>query len=188
MRHPKTIFVSMTIIIVAALTVSSQNPVNHGGKIETKYDGFTYETVMRLHKMKVTCSGFKDYFKDGCISIDVTLHCPGIQLNYVRSVTLQVIFDPKNWDQSHSIDQRDLSVVADTETLRIGRMRLLPKRDSFKNDAWTETLEATVPYKVFKKMVRSESVELQVGPSSFELRDKNIAALRDLDSRILQSQ
>ena len=52
-------------------------PVKHGGKIETKYDGFNYETVMRLRKMKVNCDGFKDKFKDACVSIEVTLHCPG---------------------------------------------------------------------------------------------------------------
>src|SRR6476619_7453441 len=54
-----------------------QDAVKHGGKIETKYDGFNYETVMRLRKMKVTCDGFKDKFKDACVSIEVELHCPG---------------------------------------------------------------------------------------------------------------
>ena len=50
-----------------------QKPINHGGKIETKYDGFNYETVMRLRKMKVNCDGFKDKFKDACVSIEVSV-------------------------------------------------------------------------------------------------------------------
>jgi len=58
-----------------------QTPVKHGGKIETRYDGFNYETVMRLRKMKVNCDGFKDKFKDACVSIEVMLHCPGTQVN-----------------------------------------------------------------------------------------------------------
>ena len=41
---------------------AAQKPVNHGGKIESKYDGFTHETVLRLQKMKVTCDGMKDKF------------------------------------------------------------------------------------------------------------------------------
>src|SRR6202008_3847988 len=65
---------------------STEKQVKHGGKIETKYDGFNYETVLRLKKMKVTCDGFKDKFKDSCVSMEIVLHCPGTQLNYVRNV------------------------------------------------------------------------------------------------------
>src|ERR1043166_4637862 len=97
-------------------------PVKHGGKIETKYDGFNYETVMRLEKMKVSCDGFKDKFKDACVSIEVSLHCPGTQLNYVRYVMLQVVFENKDWVHFHGPDQRDLVVVTDTETLKLGKM------------------------------------------------------------------
>src|SRR6185295_5140170 len=104
---------------------TQQKPINHGGKIDSKYDGFNYETVLRLQKMKVTCDGVKDNFaKDACVSIEVTLHCPGVQLNYVRSVTLQIMFENKDWVHLHTLDQRDLSVVIDTETLKLGRMRL----------------------------------------------------------------
>src|SRR5262245_34170190 len=72
--------------------------VKHGGKIEMKYDGFNHETVMRLRKMKVSCDGFKDKFiKDSCVSIEVTLHCPGKQVNYVRQVTVQIVFENKDW-------------------------------------------------------------------------------------------
>ena len=97
-------------------------PINHGGKIETKYDGFNYETVMRLRKMKVNCDGLKDKFKDACVSIEVALHCPGTQVNYVRHVSLQVVFENKDWVHFHAPDQRDLIVVTDTETLQLGRM------------------------------------------------------------------
>jgi hypothetical protein len=57
---------------------------------------FNYETVMRLRKMKVNCDGFKDKFKDACVSIEVMLHCPGTQVNYVKQVTLQVVFENKD--------------------------------------------------------------------------------------------
>jgi len=71
----------------------SPEPVKHGGKIETKYDGFNYETVMRLRKMKVNCDGLKDKFKDSCVSIEVALHCPGTQVNYVKTVSVQIVFE-----------------------------------------------------------------------------------------------
>src|ERR1700730_4690940 len=58
---------------------SSQTP-DHGGVIESKYDGFSQETVLTLRKMRVTCAGAKRNFKDACVSVVVSLHCPGMQL------------------------------------------------------------------------------------------------------------
>ena len=160
-------------------------PAKHGGKIETKYDGFTYETVMRLRKMKVNCDGFKDKFKDACVSIEVALHCPGTQVNYVKHVSVQIVFENKDWVHLHSPDQRELSVVTDTETLRLGRMSPVAKNTPGTWDTKVEVLEATIPYAVFKKIVMSQSVELQVGRDAVELREKNIAALKDLNGRVL---
>ena len=173
------------LLLNLVTTTPSQQPLNHGGKIETKYDGFSFETVMRLRSMKVTCSGFKDNFKDGCVSIDVSLHCPGTQLNYVNQVTLRVIFESKNWQMAHAYEQRDLMIVTDFETIRMGRMKLAAKGDTTMSDTMVETLEATLPFDVFKKLALADSVELQVGPSRIELREKNRAALRDLNNRVI---
>lgn len=164
-----------------------QNPVNHGGKIETKYDGFNHETIVRLQKMKVSCDGFKDKFKDACVSIEVALHCPGIQINYVREVTLRVVFENQDWVHLHPPDQRNLSVVIDTETLRLGTMAPV----SAKVGTWhnkIETLEARIPYAAFKKLAMSRMAAIQVGQDSVELRDKNIAALKDLSNRVLTAE
>lgn len=162
-----------------------EEPFKHGGKIETKYDGFNYETVMRLRKMKVSCDGFKDKFKDACVSIEVTLHCPGTQISYVRDVTLQVTFENKDWVHFHGPDQRALTVVTDSETLRLGRMSPVSKGVTGSWDTKVEMLETKIPYEAFKKMALSQSVEIQVGRSAVELREKNIAALRDLNSRVI---
>ena len=162
-----------------------QKPVNHGGKIETKYDGFSYETVMRLRKMKVTCDGFKDKFKDACVSIEVALHCPGTQLNYVKHVTLQVVFENKDWVHFHAPDQRDLTVVTDTETLRLGRMTPVSTGKPGSWDTKIETLEAKIPYETFKKIALSRTAEIQVGRSAVEMREKNLLALKDLNSRVI---
>jgi hypothetical protein len=168
---------------------ATQKPVNHGGRIDSKYDGFNHETVVRLQKMKVTCDGMKDKFvKDGCVSIEVSLHCLGVQLNYVRNVTLQILFENKDWVHGHPLDQRDLRVVIDTETLRLGRMQLAKTAVPGKWDTKLEVLEATIPYAVFKKIAQSEAVEMQVGQSAFELREKNRLALRDLDSRVVDTR
>jgi hypothetical protein len=170
---------------VQSPTANGVKPVNHGGKIETKYDGFNYETVLRLKKMKVTCDGFKDKFKDACVSVEVSLHCPGTQLNYVKQVKLQIFFENKDWVHRHPPEERDLSVVIDSETLRLGRMQIA---DTAKPGTWEtkiETLEATIPYASFKKIALSQTVQVQVGQSVFELREKNRLALRDLDSRVI---
>jgi hypothetical protein len=161
-----------------------QQPVKHGGKIETKYDGFNHETVMRLRKMKINCDGFKDKFKDACVSIEIALHCPGTQLNYVKHVTIQVVFANKDWVRFHAPDQRDLSAVTDTETLRLGRMTPADQRVGTW-DTKEETLEITIPYETFKKIALSQSVEIQVGRDAVELRKNNVAALKDLNSRVL---
>ncbi len=168
----------------AGAKAQSPEPAKHGGKIETRYDGFNYETVMRLRKMKVNCDGFKDKFKDACVSIEVMLHCPGTQVNYVKQVTLQVVFENKDWVHLHAPDNRDLTLVTDTETLRIGRMSPV-SRDQPGWDTKVEILEAKMPYAMFKKMATAQSVEIQVGRDAVELRDKNIAALKDLNTRVI---
>lgn len=170
----------------AALPQGQQ--VKHGGKIETKYDGFNYETVMRLRKMKVNCDGFKDKFKDACVSIEVALHCPGTQLNHVGYVTLQVVFENKDWVHYHGPDQRDLLVVIDTETLRLGKMTPVSKSEPGSWDTKVETLEAKIPYETFRKIAFSHSVEIKVGRSAVELREKNLLALRDLSSRVIKPE
>jgi hypothetical protein len=180
---------SVVLVICCVVAALPQKPVNHGGKIETKYDGFSLETVMRLRKMKVTCDGFKDKFTGSCVSIDVALHCPGTQISHVKKVTLQVIFETKGgWNRAHDLDERTLSILADTDTLRIGQMKLITEGQPFLDSTASEVLEAEVSYNVFKKMVSAQSVGMQVGPSSFDLREKNILALRDLDSRIVRAQ
>ena len=171
---------------VMSRALSQSDSIDHGGKIETKYDGISAETLMRLRKMKVTCDGFKDNFKDGCASIDVTLHLPGTQLSYVHHVTLQVVFESKNWVEGrHGYEQRGLTIVADGETLRLGQMKLVPLGDTSMSEKMVEILETTIPYAVFKKMAAAQTVEIQVGRSRMELRDKNSAALRDLGNRVL---
>lgn len=154
---------------------------DHGGEIVSKYDGFDHETVVTLKKMKVTCAKLHENFKPTCVSILATLHCPGVQLDYVRQVTLQVIFETKDWDQRHPLDQRDLSMVADGETFRLGRMQLAALHTDV---LMTETLQGELPYSTFRKIALAEIVEIQVGKSRFELRSKNLAALRDLNNRI----
>ena len=160
-------------------------PVKHGGKIEVKYDGFNYETVMRLRKMKVNCDGLKDTFKDACVSIEVALHCPGTQVNYVRHVTLQVVFENKDWVHLHPPDQRDLTVVTDTETLRLGRMSPVSANRPGTWETKVEILETKISYEIFKKIALSQSVGIQVGNNAVELREKNRAALKDLNNRVI---
>ena len=172
----------------SSVQLQQQKPINHGGKIETKYDGFNLETVMRLRKMKVNCDGFKDKFKDACVSMEVSLHCPGQQLNYVKMVTLQFVFENKDWVHLHGPDQRDLTVVIDTETLKLGKMSPVAKDTPGTWDTKVETLELKIPYKTFKKIAHSESVAIQIGKSGVELREKNRLALRDLDSRVLSPE
>ena len=166
---------------------ATQKRVTHDGKIDTKYDGFNYETVMRLRKMKVTCAGFKDKFKDACVSMEVTLHCPGTQLNYVKNVTLRIFFENKDWVHTHPPDQRDLSVVIETETLKLGRMQRASNATPGNWDTKVETLEVSIPFAAFKKIASSNSAEMRVGPSVFELREKNLLALRELGSRVIES-
>ena len=164
-----------------ATKVFAAGSEDHGGKIVSNYDGFNHETVVTLKKMKVTCASKRVDSKGSCVSIMASLHCPGIQLDYVRQVTLQVVFETEDWDQRHPLDQRDLSVVADGETFRLGRMQLAGQSV---DTLMTETLEIKVPYRIFKKMAVAEIVELQVGRSRVELRNKNLLALRDLNNRV----
>ena len=131
--------------------------------------------------MKVTCAGTKDMLKETCVSVAASLHCPGIQLDYVRYAKLQLIFETKQWDQRHAPEERDLVVVVDATTLRLGRMRLVSESV---DTLMTEILEATISYDVFKKIASGQVVEMAVGKGRFELRQKNLEALRDLNNRV----
>ena len=164
-------------------------PLDHGGKIESKYDGFERETVVTLKKMKVTCGaakGFAGTFKQTCVSLSASLHCPGKQLDYVRRARLQLVFEAKDWDSRHPLGARELVAVADGETLKLGTMLLREhKVDSGKFDeTMNEVLEVSVPYTSFLKLAQAGTVELSVGKTAFALRDKNVAALRDLNNRV----
>ncbi|HEX7332188.1 MAG TPA: hypothetical protein VF290_11865 [Pyrinomonadaceae bacterium] len=186
MKRLLLVFACVAVLLCQAADVKSQDqPVKHGGKIETKYDGFNYETVMRLQKMKISCDGFKDKFKDACVSIEVSLHFPGTQLNYVRYVMLQVVFENKDWVHLHPPDQRDLIVVIDTETLKLGKMAPVMKNQSGTWETKVETLELQIPYATFKKIAMSQTAQIQVGRSQVALREKNLLALKDLNSRVL---
>ena len=164
-------------------------PLKHGGKIETNYDGFAHETVVELKRMSVTCGsgkGSESIIKGLCVSLRVTLHCPGRQIEYVRQATLRLTFEAKDWDARHAANERDLSAVADGETIRLGRMTLASHgvSESWLAEDAKETLEVSVPYDKFLKLARADYVEMSVGKTSFALRDKNIAALRDMNNRV----
>jgi hypothetical protein len=164
-------------------------PLEHGGKIETAYDGFAHETVISLKRMSITCEmakGSESIIKGVCVSLQAALHCPGKQLDYVRSATLRLTFETKNWDARHPLGQRDLTAVADGETIRLGRMTLAAQGVS---DGWLaedskEMLEVSIPYEAFLKLARAAYVEFSVGKTTFVLRDKNVAALRDMNNRV----
>lgn len=158
-------------------------PLDHGGTIESKYDGFNHETVVALKKMRVTCGGVT---KQTCVSFAASLHCPGVQLDYVRYVKLQLIFETKDWQRRHALDERELFVVADGERLKLGKMALVTLDvDTNKLiDVMKEVLEVSVSYQNFSKIVAAEHVEVKVGKTSFALEEKNIAALRDLNNRV----
>jgi hypothetical protein len=47
-----------------------------------------------------------------------------------------------------------------------------------------EVLEVSIPYQTFNKIAHAEIVEIKVGNTMFELREKNMAALRDLNNRV----
>jgi hypothetical protein len=166
-------------------SIRAAGEVKHGGKIEVKYDGFTHETVMSLRKMRISCAGIKDTFKDACVSMMVSLHCRGTQAHYVNYVTMQLVFETKAWDQRHPIDQRELSVVVNNETVRLGQMNLIGQSV---DDNMTETLGITFPYEAFKKITQAQFVEMQVGRSRFALREKNLDALRDLNNRVMAAK
>lgn len=158
--------------------------------IETKYDGFAHETKITLNRMRISCGGKKGGFQgavaDTCISFSASLHCPGLQLDYVSYAKLQLIFDTKDWDRRHSPEERDLIVVADDEQLKLGRMSLV-KQDVGTDrlvDVMREVLEVSFPYQTFRKLAAAQNIEVKVGKTTFSLTPKNIAALREMNNRV----
>lgn len=163
--------------------------LDHGGKIDAKYDGFAYETIVTLKKMKVNCGdakGFKDIGKDMCVSLSASLHCPGKQLDYVRGARLQLVFETKDWYARHPLGSRELVVVVDGETIRLGKMALVTQGvgDGLVDDKMREVLEVSFRHETFERIAQARNVEMKVGGTAFALREKNVAALRDLNNRV----
>lgn len=174
---------------VANVAPTSSQVMDHGGRIDAKYDGFSHETIVALKKMGVACGGkrgMQGVLKDTCVSLAASLHCPGQQLDYVRYAKLQLIFEAKDWDQRHPVDARELFVVADGERFKLGRMALVDQNagDARLVDAMREVLEVSLPYGTFLKIVRAQTVEMRVGPTTVALQEKNLSALRDLNNRV----
>lgn len=158
-------------------------------KIESKYDGFNRETVVTLKRMSINCRGGKGmrrFLNETCVSFVVSLHCPGIQLEHVRYAKLQLLFETKEWDKRHPLDERELVVVADGDTLKLGRMTLANQNIDTNQlvDVMKEVLEVSLPYKTFKKIALAGTVEMKVGKTMFALQEKNLVALRDLNNRV----
>jgi hypothetical protein len=182
---------SMDPSLAKSPSVSQPNlsTVDHGGKIETKYDGFNQETVVMLKKMRITCGGAKGLQstrKQTCVSMVASLHCPGKQLDYVRYAKLQLIFETKDWDNRHPLDERELFVVADGQRLKLGTMALANQNVAGDRgiDVMKEVLEVSVPYKIFNTISDAKTVEIKLGKSLFALQEKNLDALRDLNIRV----
>ena len=77
-------------------------------------------------------------------------------------------------------------MVTDGERLPLGTMSLV-KQDMDTNqliDVMKEVLEVALPYPTFQKIARAQVVEVKVGRTTFELGEKNLAALRDLNNRV----
>jgi hypothetical protein len=172
-------------------SVPEPNPstLDHGGKIETKYDGFNHETVVMLKKMRINCGrakGLQSTLEQTCVSLVASLHCPGKQLDYVRYAKFQLIFETKDWDKRHPLDERELFVVADGVRLKLGRMALANQNVAGDRgiDVMKEVLEVSVPYKTFNTIAGAKTVEMKVGKSVFALQEKNLDALRDLNIRV----
>jgi len=166
------------------------SPPDHGGKIEMKYDGFNHETIVTLRKMLITCGdsqGMQSTLNTTCVSFGASLHCPGVQLDLVRYAKLQLIFESKNWDMRHPLDERDLAVVVDGEQFKLGTMTLATQGLNTTHqliDVMREVLDVSVPYQTFNKIARAQIVEMKVGKTMFELQEKNVDALRDLNNRV----
>jgi hypothetical protein len=52
-------------------------------------------------------------------------------------------------------------------------------------DVMKEVLEVSVPYETFNKIAFGQVIEIKVGKTTFALQEKNVAALRDLNNRVI---
>ena len=173
----------------STLSAGSGAALPYDAKIETKYDGFNHETVVTLKKTNITCGGGKGMettLKGTCISLVASLHCPGVQLDYVRYAKLHLIFETKDWDRRHPLGERDLFVVADGETIKLGTMTLAGQSLDRNQliEVMKEELEVSFPYQIFKKIALAQTVEMKVGKTIFELQEKDVVALRELNNRV----
>ncbi len=182
------LLVQVNLCPATVSAVPDQTP-EHGGQIDAKYDGFNYETVVTLRKMRVVCGKGKateSGMKGVCVGVSASLHSPGQQLEYVRYAKIRIVFETKDWVARHPLGQRDLVAVVDNESIKLGTMQLAKQEmDADRGvDVLQEVLEVSIPYATFVKIARGGVVELKVGSTIFALKEKNLAALRDVNNRV----
>ena len=59
------------------------------------------------------------------------------------------------------------------------------KNGNTNGEVFLITVTRDIPYEVFLRLVNAKSVKIWVGPTEFELKESNLAALKDLQ-RILE--
>lgn len=162
----------------SAVTANPIQPrvFRHDKNIETKYDRFKDKTTI------VVRAGEVYDFYGGSIDIVALASYPGQTPIPTEEVFVYFYYSGKEW---FFLKYHDWAVLADGARLDVPEMKRV---DSDVHRGYVSEIVGTaMPFSKFATMLLANVVEMKVGRAQFQVKEKQLEALRDFASRIIPS-
>jgi hypothetical protein len=162
----------------------TKSKFKHRGKIQATYDPAQDRTVVAFQPYVVTAN-FHD--RNESIAITAGFIHPGQALaSRPQFIEFGVLSQSRGGWQFEKENERELTLVIDGETIKLGAMKLVTaRRFELGRGAlfYREDLAFTLPYESFVKMANAKKVAVKVGKTGLKLANEHLEVMRDLMSR-----
>lgn len=160
----------------SAVTANPIQPrvFRHDKNIETKYDRFKDKTTM------VVRAGEVYDFYGGSIDIVALTSYPGQTPIPTEEVFVYFYYSGKEW---FFLKYHDWAVLADGARLDVPDMKRVDS--DVRRGYVSEILGTAISFGDFAKMLSANVVEMKVGRAQFQVKEKQLEALRDFASRLI---
>jgi hypothetical protein len=163
------------LLLSFSINISTQDLED---QIETEFNGFSNETIVRLKKTSLNCDSISGMLKKKCYGLEVSVHYQGQQRKVASKVKIRLTAENKDW---HNEAERSLQIVADKVRYDLGTMKLLSTQS--KELTQVDILEQTISYPLFLKIASALTVKIKLGDKTMNLKPRIIAALKEIALR-----
>jgi hypothetical protein len=164
----------------AQQTPPAKRKFRHHEPIDTTYDQAKDETLVRLDRMWISEERLDPTTLENNLMMTVFYTYPGKVPSVPRSVVIAFLSIGRGAVYSKD---RHLTFYADKERFDLGTMDLI-ERQVLGYQNIREILSLPITYEMFAKIVNAKKVRIELGPTSWNLSESQLEALRDTASRV----